>query len=43
VIYIINTVPHQDFFWRRCRGTEEEEAPTLTTFSHVNYTPTVHL
>jgi hypothetical protein len=20
VIYIITTVPHQDFFWRRCRG-----------------------
>jgi presenilin-like A22 family membrane protease len=20
VTYIINTVPHQEFFWRRCRG-----------------------
>jgi hypothetical protein len=20
VLYIINTVPHQAFFWRRCRG-----------------------
>jgi hypothetical protein len=26
-------------FWRRCRGLEEEEAPTSTTFSHVNYAP----
>jgi hypothetical protein len=27
------------FFWHRCRGIEEEEAPTSTTFSHVNYAP----
>jgi hypothetical protein len=32
---------HQQVFWRRCRGLEEEEAPTSTTFSHVNYTPAV--
>jgi hypothetical protein len=39
VLYIINTMPHQALFWRRCRGLEEE-APTSTTFSHVNYAPT---
>jgi hypothetical protein len=27
------------FFWRRCRGIEEEEAPTSTTHSHVNLAP----
>jgi hypothetical protein len=27
------------FFWGRCRGLEEEQAPTSTTFSHVNYAP----
>jgi hypothetical protein len=26
-------------FRRRCRGIEEEEAPTLTTLSHVNLAP----
>jgi hypothetical protein len=39
VTYIINTVPHQDFFLAPLPGIEEEEAPTSTTFSHVNYAP----
>jgi hypothetical protein len=26
-------------FWRRCRGLEEEEAPTSTILSHINYAP----
>jgi hypothetical protein len=30
---------HQQVFWRRCRGLEEEEAPTSTIFSHVNLAP----
>jgi hypothetical protein len=38
VIYI-NTVPHQANFLAPLPGTEEEEAPTSTTFSHVNYAP----
>jgi hypothetical protein len=29
-------------FWRCCRGLEEEEAPTSTTFSHVNYVPAAY-
>jgi hypothetical protein len=39
VTYIINTVPHQDFFLAPLPGIEEEEAPTSTIFSHVNYVP----
>jgi hypothetical protein len=35
VIYI-NTVPHQANFLAPLPGIEEEEAPTSTTFSHVN-------
>jgi hypothetical protein len=34
-----STPRHQQVFWHRCRGIEEEEAPTSTTFSHVNYAP----
>jgi hypothetical protein len=34
-----STPRHQQVFWRRCRGIEEEEAPTSTIFSHVNYAP----
>jgi hypothetical protein len=37
-----STSRHQQVFWRRCRGIEEEEAPTSTTFSHVNYAPAKH-
>jgi hypothetical protein len=33
---------HQQVFWRRCRGIEEEEPPTSTTLSHVNYAPAKH-
>jgi hypothetical protein len=40
VIYI-NTVPHQANFLAPLSGIEEEEAPTSTTFSHVNYAPTL--
>jgi hypothetical protein len=32
-------VPHQDIFLAPLPGIEEEEAPTSTTFSHVNYAP----
>jgi hypothetical protein len=38
VIYI-NTVPHQANLLAPLLGTEEEEAPTSTTFLHVNYAP----
>jgi hypothetical protein len=31
--------PHQANFLALLSGTEEEEAPTSTTFSHVNYAP----
>jgi hypothetical protein len=41
VIYI-NTVPHQANFLSPLLGIEEEEAPTSTTFSHVNYAPTAN-
>jgi hypothetical protein len=35
------STPHhiKTFFWHHCQGMEEEEAPTSTTFSHVNYAP----
>jgi hypothetical protein len=32
-------VPHQNSFLVPLPGIEEEEAPTSTTFSHVNYAP----
>jgi hypothetical protein len=32
-------MPHQDSFLAPLPGTEEEEVPTSTTFSHVNYAP----
>jgi hypothetical protein len=32
-------VPHQANFLAPLPGIEEEEAPTSTTFSHVNYAP----
>jgi hypothetical protein len=35
-------VPHQDIFLAPLPGIEEEEAPTSTTFSHVNYAPAKH-
>jgi hypothetical protein len=34
-----HTVPHQDSFLAPLPGTEEEEASTSTTFSHVSYAP----
>jgi hypothetical protein len=38
VIYIINTKPPTSFL-APLPGIEEEEAPTSTTFSHINYAP----
>jgi hypothetical protein len=35
----INHAATSNNFLAPLPGTEEEEAPTLTTFSHVNYTP----
>jgi hypothetical protein len=40
VIYIINTAPPTSFL-APLPGSKEEEAPTSTTFSHVNYAPAV--
>jgi hypothetical protein len=34
----VPTTHHQAFFWRRCRGFEEEEAPTSTTHQHFSGT-----
>jgi hypothetical protein len=39
VIYIINTEPPTSFLAPLPGKFEEEEAPTSTTFSHVNYAP----
>jgi hypothetical protein len=38
-LFTSSTPRHQQVFWCHCGGIEEEEAPTSTTFSHVNYAP----